>query len=554
MPQEELKMTFDPNTIEHLGVRMYSTLPPVLAELIANAHDADAEHVILTLSDAGAEKEIIVKDDGVGMSFEEINSKFLRIGRPRRQEEKTQTTSKERKIIGKKGLGKLSFFGIAHEIEIVTKKEGKENVFAMAWDDIKKEKNEYKPKIVKNDASCPIGDHGTKITLKKIQRESDFSPEDIANSLSKMFIMDSGFEVVIRHNSEEPITVNNERRYTGLEKDVEWKIPSDSQYKDDYDNADKISGQLIATKKPIPPKTNMRGVILFSRKKMVNQPEYFSDSTSSHFFSYLTGWLEVDFIDDLEEDVIATNRQSLNWGHEEMQKLRTHLRGLVNWLERDWRKKREEKREKELSEATGINIPGWFAKLPEEIRTKVEPIIRALVKDSELPPETNQDAVRKIHEIIPEYPRYHWRHLHPEIKAASEEDYKKQDYYRAFLEAAKRYINAVREKSGSANTSEASMMGEVFGEEKCVLLVAQNFKKPDGQEFQKNTINNIENGQKFLSIGVVSGCRNPVSHEEIQDLRESGLFSEKDCLDALSLLSHLFNRLDNAQKGEKTKK
>ena len=72
---------------------------------------------------------------------------------------------------------------------------------------------------------------------------------------------------------------------------------------------------------------------------MVNLPEYFSDSTSSHFFSYLTGWLEVDFIDDFEEDVIATNRQSLNWGNEEMQKLRNHLRGLMNWLERDWRKK-----------------------------------------------------------------------------------------------------------------------------------------------------------------------------------------------------------------------
>ena len=124
MPREELKMTFDPNTIEHLGVRMYSTLPPVLTELIANAHDADAEHVLLTLKD-DAEKEIVIEDNGSGMSFADINLKFLRIGRPRRQEENTQVTPKGRKIIGKKGLGKLSFFGIAHEIEIATKKDGK---------------------------------------------------------------------------------------------------------------------------------------------------------------------------------------------------------------------------------------------------------------------------------------------------------------------------------------------------------------------------------------------------------------------------------------------
>jgi len=549
MPKEELKMTFDPNTIEHLGVRMYSTLPPVLAELIANSHDADAEHVILTLNDSGAEKEIIVEDDGVGMSFDEINSKFLRIGRPRRQEENTQITVKKRKIIGKKGLGKLSFFGIAHEIEIATKKDGKENIFAMVWDDIKKEKNDYKPQVVKNDATCSIDDCGTKITLRKIQRESDFSPEDIANSLSKMFIIDSDFEIVIRHNSDQPIIVNNERRYAGLEKEVEWKIPSDSQFKDDYGKAGQIVGQLIATKKPIPPKTNMRGVILFSRKKMVNQPEYFSDSTSSHFFSYLTGWLEVDFIDDLEEDVIATNRQSLNWGHEEMQKLRTHLRGLVNWLERDWRKKREEKREKELSQATGINIPDWFAKLPDEIRTKIEPIIKVLVKDSELPNETNQDAIRKIHEIVPEYPKYHWRHLHPEVQSASRDQYINGDYYTAFFEAVKKYINAVKYKSGSSLTENA-LLENVFALKDPKLSVTGKFKKPNGTDFKPLTIENIAGGHRMLALGIWMACRCPIAHEEVCDLRDSGLFTEKDCLDALSLLSHLFYRLENSQKIE----
>jgi uncharacterized protein (TIGR02391 family) len=550
MPQRELKMTFDPNTIEHLGVRMYSTLPPVLTELIGNAHDADAEHVILTLNDSGTKKEIIIEDDGIGMSFDEINDKFLRIGRNRRAEDVSETTPKGRKIIGKKGLGKLSFFGIAHEIEIATKKDGKENSFVMKWEEIKTSKKDYKPQIIKKDGNCLAGKHGTKIILRKIQRESDFSPENLANNLSKMFIIDSGFEVLVKHNSDKPIIVSNERRYAGLEKEVEWKIPDDSKYSDDYDKTNQIVGHLMAAKKPIPPNTNMRGIILFSRKKLVNLPEYFSDSTSSHFFSYLTGWLEVDFIDELDDDVIATNRQSLNWGHEEMQKLRTHLRGLINWLERDWRKKRDEMREKKLSEVTGINIPDWFSKLPEDIRTKIEPVIKTIMKDSELPEETHQEAVKKIHEIVPEYPKYHWRHLHQEIKTASEADYQKRDYYRAFQEAAKRYINAVKTKSGSANTSEASMMGEVFGNGTNVTLlqVAQNFKKPDGGNFQATTINNIEEGQKFLSMGVVSGCRNPVNHEEVTDLRDSGLFTEKDCLDALSLLSHLFSRLDNSQK------
>ena len=108
-------MTFTPNTIEHLGVRLYSTLPPVLAELIANSYDADSSEVRIELNDSGA-KEIIIKDNGHGMSFEDINKKFLRIGRNRREEESSQVSIGGRHVIGKKGLGKLSFFGIAHMI------------------------------------------------------------------------------------------------------------------------------------------------------------------------------------------------------------------------------------------------------------------------------------------------------------------------------------------------------------------------------------------------------------------------------------------------------
>lgn len=547
MAEEELKMTFDPNTIEHLGVRMYSTLPPVLTELIGNAHDADAERVLLTLKDGGPDKEIVIEDNGMGMTFEEINVKFLRIGRNRRLEEKADTTPKGRKIIGKKGLGKLSFFGIAHEIEITTKKDGKENSFVMKWEDIKNSTKDYKPEILRKDENCPKDEHGTIIILKKIQRESDFSPEDLANSLSKMFIIDSGFEVSIKHNYAEPIVVSNERRYSGLEKEVEWKIPEDSQYSDNYEKADQIVGHLMATKKPIPPNTNMRGIILFSRKKLVNSPEYFSDSTSSHFFSYLTGWLEVDFIDDIEDDVIATNRQSLNWGHEEMQKLRTHLRGLIYWLERDWRKKRDELRKKKLSEATGIDISDWFSKLPEDIRTNIEPLVKIIIKDSELSAKAHQNAVKKIHEIVPEYPKYHWRNLHPEVQKISRDYYINQDYYTAFAESVKIYINSVKNKSGS-NLTDHELLENVFSLKSPKLSVTDKFKKPDGNDFEGDTIRNITAGHRMLALGIWAACRCPINHEAVRDLRDSGLFTEKDCLDALSLLSHLFSRLDNSQK------
>lgn len=165
--------------------------------------------------------------------------------------------------------------------------------------------------------------------------------------------------------------------------------------------------------------------------------------------------------------------------------------------------------------------------------------------DSELPADTQTTIVRNLHSLIPEYPYYHWRHLHSSVQDASYTDYDRKDFYRAFEETIKRYISDVRRKSKSVNSTDSGMMGEVFGKGK-VLKVADKYKKTDGSDFSPSTIENIEEGQKFLSMGILSGARNPVAHEEVAQLRDSKLFTEKDCLDALSLLSHLFRRLDDA--------
>jgi hypothetical protein len=546
---EDLTMTFDPMTIEHLGVRMYSTLPPVLAELVANAYDADASKVEIILIDDRTEKEIIVKDNGDGMTFDEINTKFLRIGRNRREIDGDLPTGKGRMTIGKKGLGKLAFFGIAHEIEIITKKDSKENSFLMKWDDIKAATQaEYKPTILKKDEPIAADEQGTIIILRDIKRTSNFNKESIANNLSRIFIFDPDFTVFIKRNNEQELPLNNEMKYADLKKEIEWNIPEDAMFESTYSKRAGITGKLLTTKKPIPPKTNMRGVTLYSRKKLVNLPEYFSDSTSSHFFSYLTGWLMVDFIDDFDDDVIATNRQSLNWGHPEMHELREYLRTLLNWLETDWRKKRAKIRETDLTQKTGINVPDWFAKLPEDIKNLVEPVLQALVKDSELPEETTSNIVKNFHQIVPEYPKYHWRYLHPEVQRISKPYYESRDYYTAFLESAKRYISAVKDKAEIRDSEPRAIMEKVFPHDNPILSVTEIFRKSDGNNFTELTIKNVKEAQRLLSVGAVVGGRHVVAHEEVVELRESGLFREEDCLDGLSLLSHLFYRLDKSIK------
>ena len=550
-------MTFDPNTIEHLGVKMYSTIPPVLAELIANSYDANATVSHVQLNDEGETFEIVVSDDGHGMSRTDIRQKFLKIGRNRR-DGGDDTENNRRKPIGKKGLGKLSFFGIADEIEVTTFKEGLRNTFVMKWHDIiNTEDANYEPDVLAADVEAKGEKDGTSITLRNLRRKSDFNAQDLAVSLSKMFIVDGDFSIQVQRNKEESIVVKNEMKYEGLTKQVEWNVPGDVAFESDYEKAAEITGYLIAAETPISPRTNMRGITLFSRGKLVNKPEYFSESTSSHFFSYITGELHVDFVDDLDEDVINTDRQSLNWGHPAMVDLRSHLTKMMNWLERDWREKRRAAREAMLTEKlerTGMKIAEWQAHVPPEVNAKLTPVLEAVVGTAEFSETEVTSVLEQLRDLVPPYTYYHYSNLHPVLSAKVFDAYKNQDYYNAVAQGVIKYIREMQKRSTSGLT-DLDLIKHVFSPDRVVppavqpapeLSVTAGFLRPDGSAFEQQTTTNITMGHGLLARAMWQAFRNPIHHELAADLRDSGLYSEQDCLDALGLLSHLFRRLDSA--------
>ncbi len=544
---KELLMSFDPHTIEHLGVKMYSNLPNALAELIANAYDADAKTVLINLYDDGDEKRIRVIDDGAGMTFEEVNKKFLRIGRKRREENDKYSPSGERKVTGRKGLGKLAFFGLSETIDIETTKKGTSQKvkFTLSWDDlINTDDAHYKPNFTEK--KTHRGNQGTEILLRHLKRKSPFDKKGLSVSLSRLFnLFDKDFQVYLSLNEDDPILIEEKLKYESIEAQFEWEFPEffenvDAEYK--YES--QISGKIMSTEKPLKP--DLRGITLYSNGRLINTPEFFGVSESSHGYSYFTGWIEVDYVDEWEIDVISTDRQSLSWDLPRTEELREFLKKTMFEVERQWRAERKEVRREKIQKKSNVNIEDWFDKLPTDVRSKIEPVILKL-EDSELQDDAQSDVVENLHNLVPEYPYYQWRQLNERIKDASKDGYKAENYYSAFIEAMKRYINDVRSKSGSTNTSDTSMMGEVFGNVDEGLVTSKNFNKIDGSDFNQSTKENIETGQKFLSMGVTTGGRNPLSHEEIKELHNSGLFSEQDCLDALSLLSHLSRRLDSSE-------
>ena len=214
-------MSFDPHTIEHLGVKMYSVLPNAIAELIANAYDAEAKVVEIELKDDERGKSISVIDDGVGMTFEEVNDKFLRIGRKRRNEDNGISPNGLRRVTGRKGLGKLAFFGIGDTINVETKKNGKCVKFILKWNDlINSVTPEYEPHF--DICNCAPDETGTIIKLEELKRKSSFDKYDLAVSLSKLFnFFDDSFKVYISCNGDEKLQIDDNLKYSNLDKQIE---------------------------------------------------------------------------------------------------------------------------------------------------------------------------------------------------------------------------------------------------------------------------------------------------------------------------------------------
>ena len=106
--------------LNHLGRNLYRNFITVLGEAISNSWDADAKNVNITIDrDANM---LIIKDDGIGMTEEDFQEKFLKIGYSKRKNNIFATAS-GRPFIGRKGIGKLALLSCAQKITILTKTE-----------------------------------------------------------------------------------------------------------------------------------------------------------------------------------------------------------------------------------------------------------------------------------------------------------------------------------------------------------------------------------------------------------------------------------------------
>jgi HSP90 family molecular chaperone len=143
MPVAKLhELQFRPRArlVSILGEHLISDHAVGLIELVKNAYDADATDVtveILNTNDPTC-TTVLVRDNGSGMSIEDIRLRWLSPAEDHKEQEKraSRRTQLGRPPIGEKGVGRFAVHELGRTLEMVTRtSDAREIVVYVDWDE-----------------------------------------------------------------------------------------------------------------------------------------------------------------------------------------------------------------------------------------------------------------------------------------------------------------------------------------------------------------------------------------------------------------------------------
>lgn len=202
MTSKKYKLNIDPRILELLGPSLYTNVYYILAELIANAYDADAQNVYIIDN----KNDITVEDDGRGMSYDNGDiQKYLNVAAVSRNTNEESVTILKRKKMGRKGVGKLAALSISENVLIKTVSNKEKSGFILSrsiGDD-----NLLEPLSDDQITFEKISGNGTAVVMKDPHYKLHNSLEAIKRNLLKIFpLVDKNFRIhIIRGEKSEVI-------------------------------------------------------------------------------------------------------------------------------------------------------------------------------------------------------------------------------------------------------------------------------------------------------------------------------------------------------------
>jgi len=196
---KEYSINIDPRILELLGPNLYTNIYYVLAELIANAYDADAKNVYII-----ADKDAIrVEDDGHGMSYDHGEvAKYLDVAAvSRSKESESLTRSRTRRKMGRKGVGKLAALSVSEDVHVMTVARAERSGFILSR---RVEKgNKLRPIPDDQINFLRVKDNGTAIVMRFPQYRLHKTLPAVKRNLLKIFpLVGNDFRIHIMRGDE----------------------------------------------------------------------------------------------------------------------------------------------------------------------------------------------------------------------------------------------------------------------------------------------------------------------------------------------------------------
>ena len=356
----KFKMSIDFNVLNHLGINLYSNIPAVLSEAVANSYDADATEVKIDIkSDC-----VIIEDDGTGMTEADINEKYLLVGYQKRSKENPLgvTPVYKRRYMGRKGIGKLSLMSIANIIEVYTCKDEEKSAFRINVSDIAKlikdgSKDPYEPEELEPDLTIQ---KGTKIVLKEIRNNRTLTrPEKIKTELARRFVVfNNAFQIKV---NDEEITFADRKYFDKVIKifkygepeigidpqlsffDDNLKIETRSNIVEIDGQNHKIVGWIGYVQKSDELKEgalSLNKISILTNGKLGQEDILQELHNTSMFTNYIIGEIEANFLDG-EKDLSTSNREGFQKDNSEYDALFEFLNNEIKHIGSDWNKHKE---------------------------------------------------------------------------------------------------------------------------------------------------------------------------------------------------------------------
>ncbi|NTW31745.1 MAG: hypothetical protein HGB12_03830 [Bacteroidetes bacterium] len=200
--ENSAKFKVDPALTKILG-ESYTSVEAAIKELVDNCYDADATSVSVDFPNPFDHSKIIIKDNGDGMTPNEIKEQYLKIASSRTSRKGDTTYGKKRKVKGRKGIGKFAGLMIASLMVVQTKARGQETSIVISKEDILgKDKDLEAINLPISSKSCDKNEHGTTIVLTGINQNFTFpNPEKLKQILSREYLRENNFNITV--NREE---------------------------------------------------------------------------------------------------------------------------------------------------------------------------------------------------------------------------------------------------------------------------------------------------------------------------------------------------------------